>query len=561
MSGSADIVLRHEYCEKCGSKDNKAVYADGHEYCFTPGCGLVKAAEGREVDTEEEFEAPRRAPETAIPFRTSELKGRGLREETLSRFGYFTLVDKGRPLHLAPFYDQSGNMVYQKYRHAKDKEFWWVPLRDEVPRPHECLLFGQQAWGDKFDRMVVVTEGELDAMSVAQATKFKVPAVSIPQGVTSAVKALKANYRWLDRFETIVLWLDNDEPGQAVLPDCASLFEPGKVKVVRHPTAKDASDLLQAGHEGEVYAAVWGATPWSPQGIVNARDCASDMAQEEGEPICSYPYPKLNTMTGGILRGEVVYHVAGTGIGKTSHIVEYQHHLLKHGIKFGVMRFEDTRRKVQLDLMSREIEDRLHLRPRPEAEMVALHSYVFGKGHVEILDPERALWDFDSITGYIRYMAKGLDCEVVFVDPLSFLQAAYKGADERKALDEVAFQFSRMVKQLGFNLQVSHHLNREDGKSFEEGAQISLKNIRGSGGVANFSMSVIGYERNQQGPRPDLTRVRVLKCRHTGTTGVADIIKWDELRGFNEPTTEPWPEDGDSPGFGPAPSNGDPSGY
>ena len=75
----------------------------------------------------------------------------------------------------------------------------------------------------------------------------------------------------------------------------------------------------------------------------------------------------------------------------------------------------------------------------------------------------------------------------------------------------------------------SHHLNREDGKSFEEGAQISLKNIRGSGGVANFSMSVIGYERNQQAQRPDLTRVRVLKCRHTGTTGVADIIKWDEL--------------------------------
>ena len=182
------------------------------------------------MDTEEEFEAPRRAPETAIPFRTSELKGRGLREETPEPLRVFHPGGQGPPLHLAPFYDQSGNMVYQKYRHAKDKEFWWVPSEMRCHAPHECLLFGQQAWGDKFDRMVVVTEGELDAMSVAQATKFKVPAVSILPGVTSAVKALKANYRWLDRFETIVLWLDNDEPGQAVLPDCASLFEPGKVK-------------------------------------------------------------------------------------------------------------------------------------------------------------------------------------------------------------------------------------------------------------------------------------------------------------------------------------------
>lgn len=28
--------LRHEPCENCGSKDNKAVYADGHTFCF--GC-------------------------------------------------------------------------------------------------------------------------------------------------------------------------------------------------------------------------------------------------------------------------------------------------------------------------------------------------------------------------------------------------------------------------------------------------------------------------------------------------------------------------------------------
>ena len=31
--------LRHEPCEKCGSKDNLAIYDDGSSHCFTPGCG------------------------------------------------------------------------------------------------------------------------------------------------------------------------------------------------------------------------------------------------------------------------------------------------------------------------------------------------------------------------------------------------------------------------------------------------------------------------------------------------------------------------------------------
>jgi hypothetical protein len=40
-----------------------------------------------------------------------------------------------------------------------------------------------------------------------------------------AAKVLKANYLWLDRFEEIVLWFDNDEPGQAAADECARLLK------------------------------------------------------------------------------------------------------------------------------------------------------------------------------------------------------------------------------------------------------------------------------------------------------------------------------------------------
>nr|WP_255663983.1 toprim domain-containing protein [Nitratireductor sp. B36] len=415
-----------------------------------------------------------------------------------------------------------------------------------------CQLFGQHIWGDKFDRKVVITEGELDMLSVAQATNFKMAVVSIPAGVGSAVDALKANYRWLDRFEEIILWMDNDEPGQSVVAEAAGLFEPGKVKTIKVEGFKDASEMLQAGKEGEVYSAVWGATLWAPDGIVNAALCITDMDEPEAETICTYPWPKVQEMTRGIREKEVIYHVAGTGVGKTSIIVEIMEHLLKNNVKFGVMRFEDTRRKAQLDLMSVRANRRLHLDPLPQEELRTLHASVFGAGLVELFDPEVAEWSFEALERYIRYMVKGLDCKVVFIDPLSFIVAAVDVADERKALDKVSYSFARLVKQTGANLQITHHLNRGDGKAFEEGGQISLKNIRGSAGVANFSMGVHAYERDQQGERPDLTLQRILKNRHVGKTGVADILKWHEDIGRQLATDEPYPtqDDKEAPAFG-----------
>jgi twinkle protein len=443
--------------------------------------------------------------------------------------------------HCCTYYDQNGQPVYQKFRN-KDKAFWFTKLMEgQVPATKECQLFGQQVWGERSNRKVVITEGEIDAMSVAQAMDFKVPVVSIPAGVGSAQHALKANYRWLDRFEEIILWMDNDEPGRAVVEGCASLFEIGKVKNIQIDGVKDASELLSKGDKATIYQAVWAAVTYGSEGIINAAYCASDMENPDAEIITDYPWTKVQGMTRGMWSSEVVYHVAGTGVGKTSQIVEIQNHLLENGIKFGVMRFEDTRRKTQLDLMSIKAGKRLHLDPLPEEEMKILHTEVFGSELVELFDPESAQWNFKSILQYIRYMAKGLDCKVIFIDPLSFLVAGTNESDERKALDKVAYEFARAVKQLKISLHIAHHLRRTDGAAHEEGGAVSINHLRGSGGIAAFSMTIFGYERDQQGDRPDLTLVRILKNRNVGTTGVADTLKWDNVSGRNLMTSDEYP--------------------
>lgn len=553
MDDAASTVLSRGPCPDCHASDNLVTYADGHAFCYSPGCGL-KSGPRKDFKVDETTATLKPRGDT-IPFTTEHMpQGLGKRRvklDTLSKFGYFVHKDGGKTLHVCNLYTQTGQLAYQKFRDA-EKNFWFEPRMDNPPKTNECRLQGQQVWGDKHDKKVVVIEGEIDMMTAAQAAAMKVPVVSVPAGVGSAIKAVKANYRWLDRFEEVIFWMDGDEPGQSVIPELCAMF-PEKAKTVKVEGFKDASEMAQAGKEGDIYGAIWAASAYAVEGILKIEDLSGDMEEPEGEVICTYPFPALQERTMGIREGEVIYHVAGTGVGKTSQAVEIQSHLLQHNIPFGIMRFEDTRRKAQLDLMSIEAGRRLHIDPLPVEDMKVLHAKVFGGRQAYVFDPETAKWDWESIVGYWRYMVRALGVRVIFVDPLSFLISGMNERDERKGLDLVAYEKAKFVKHHKCNIQTMHHLTRPVGsKGHEEGAQVSVNQIRGSGGIANYSMGIFGYERNQQGERPDLTRVRILKNRFTGWTGVADTLKWDDVRGRNLPTDDVYPDSngsGSDPGF------------
>ena len=463
-----------------------------------------------------------------------ELPKRKLKADTLKRFGYFTSSHKGKPVEVAPYHNQQGEVVVQKLRYP-DKSFPQLKSPD-APSLVDCKLFGQQLFGDRFDKRVVIFEGEIDAMTGAQVSDFKFPCVSINLGAESAVKCLKANYRWLDRFEEIVLLFDNDKPGQDAIEPCAQLFKIGKVKVGTIEGFKDTSEALQASKPGNITEAIYGAVAWRPKGIVNAADCWEDFRRDIEKPVpLEWPWPRLQEMTGGMLPGQCNYFVSGTGMGKTV-VAVYENAVnlaLKQNTKVAIMSFEATRKEVQQGLMSVQGNVRMHIVDVGEEQERAIHKATFGSRMIEIFDPETAEWSVDAILGYVRYCAKALDCKVIFVDPLSFIAAGMDlTGDERRALDKASRDFAAYAKELGVTINVNHHLARADGeKAHEEGAVISLKHIRGSGGIANFGSIVIGFEGNQQGPAPELRRLRILKNRPTGMTGIADRLTYDMQTG------------------------------
>ena len=102
-------------------------------------------------------------------------------------------------------------------------------------------LFGFNLIKDT-DKVVVITEGEFDAMAVYQVTKM--PTVSLPQGASNLPDAL---IPYFDRFEKIVLWMDNDEAGSLNMGKIAEKLGLKRTYVVKHDLKgiKDANDLLK----------------------------------------------------------------------------------------------------------------------------------------------------------------------------------------------------------------------------------------------------------------------------------------------------------------------------
>ena len=177
-------------------------------------------------------------PTSLIDLTYQPLSKRGIQEDTCSLFKYGVSTYNGRAVQVATYCDESGTPVAQKLRFP-NKDF--MILGDAK----KMSLYGRNLWRTG-GKMVVVTEGEIDALSISQLQGNRWPVVSVPNGAHNAAKAFKENLEWLESYETVVIMFDQDEPGRAAAQECALLLSPGKAKIATLPL-KDPYDMLVAG--------------------------------------------------------------------------------------------------------------------------------------------------------------------------------------------------------------------------------------------------------------------------------------------------------------------------
>lgn len=513
--------LFKEACPSCGSKDNLARYDDGHAHCFSPGCGYREKPTGEAPTQQRE----RGSMSGLVTGEVKPLLKRGINEETCAKFGYIVgQKASGEKVQLAPYF-KDGKLVAQHYRTAA-KDFGWIGDSKDVD------LFGQHLWRDA-GKMVVITEGEIDAMTVSQLQGNKWPVVSLPNGAQSAKKCVARALEWLENFDSVILMFDMDEPGRIAVEECAQLFKPGKCKVASLPL-KDANEMLLAGRGAEVIDAVWGAKEFRPDGIVTLADLKDDLNKtiENGLP---WVFPTLNELTHGRRYGELYAVGAGTGVGKTDVLtqqVEYDISVLKQPV--GLFFLEQTPVETGKRLAGKHANKLFHI-PGAGWTQDELHVAVdklIGAGNCYLYDSWGAT-EWDSIKSRIRFLRHAQGVRIFYLDHLTALAAAED--DERTALERIMSEMAALAKELQVVIIFVSHLATPEGKPHEEGGRVMIRHFKGSRAIGFWSHYMIGLERDQQAPdekERQRTTVRLLKARFDGSkTGSTFFLGYDVTTG------------------------------
>ena len=516
-------------CDSCGSSDANAVYSDGGKHCFS--CGVtIKGG-----DTFEQSGVPMKKGFNPS-FIEYPKQIRGINKETLSLFTYG--VTNGK--HCTYYYDAEGNIVAEKYR-GKDKQFGWSG------DAKSATMFGQNVWKPSEKIKLVITEGEIDALSVSQNQGNKYPVVSLPNGAASAKRDIKANYDYLSKFKEIVLMFDQDEAGRKAAKEVQGMFPPRYCKIAKLPL-KDANEMLKANRGKELISAIFQAELHVPEEIKNGNKLMGLL--DEVDKAAHYDFPEyvkgLTRKMRGMRIGDLTIITAGSGSGKTTFMKQLELHFFNTTqFNQGIIHLEEGIRDTMEGLVSVKLGRQLHLeddsnkdiKVREAWEELATSKDEEGNSRLSILDTFGSL-DTEKLYNMIRYMAQVEGCKVIYLDHITMLVSGMEGnIDERRAIDNIMTSLKSLTQELDIHLFVVSHLNNNTngGKAFEEGGIPSVNNLRGSGSLKQLADNVISLSRNQmhedESERNTVT-VSLLKCRKTGDTSITDRIKYDSKTGL-----------------------------
>ena len=522
-------------CPKCGGSDPVSTNKDGSGHCFSCDAhwGNYQAAlDGNIVNMNAYKE-----PNTFLNSYTGTfgaLTDRNISEDVARKYGVRVVYNREGEIikHVYPYYN-SNEIVSTKTRTISTKGF-------VVDGGYEGTgLFGEQLFG-KGGKYLTITEGECDAMAVYEMFDKKWASVSIKRGAAGAVRDIRDSIEFVEAFDNVIICFDNDKAGREAARKVARIIKPGKARIVSLPTGfKDANIMLEKGQYAQFTRAWWDAKTYTPSGIMELSSAKDKWLHREIKKSIAYPYEGLNKKLFGMRKNELVTLTGGTGLGKSSFTRELTHYLIKNTEdNVGIIALEENWLRTADGIVAIEANDRIYLEEKrnkyTEEELTEFFDKIIKKDKV-FIHAHLGSNDIDEIFSKLRYMIVGCECSWIVIDHLHMLVSQLTEGDERRGIDNLMNRLRSLVEETGVGMFLVSHLRRAAGeKGHEQGIVVSLSHLKGSQGISQLSDCVIALERNQQAEDPEeanTTKVRVLKSRYTGDTGLACSLLYDPETG------------------------------
>lgn len=515
----------------CGSSDAMSQYEDKSYFCFSCKEFFPKI-EGDEP-VSDDF-VPVSASRTQKPDKSRQLAEilespiRGFQERGISKavcefYGVRASYDSSGVIdtHYYPYDDNTAFKIRKL-----PKEFTWIGK--------SISLFGIEKFQGGGKR-VLVSEGEIDALTLAQTQLDKYGRIYPSVGLSSAVmtKSLIENRAWLRTFDEVVLCFDNDEAGQKALEEAIKIIGLDKVKIAKLPE-KDPNEVFKKHGSAKLLQCIYDAQPHTPSGIITKAALWEAIVAYNNMPSVLYPpcLQGVNKKTKGARTGEIALFVSGTSCGKSTVMREIMLHFSKvTPDKVGIVSLEEAPAETGRKLAGMELQKNPAKEEIPLAELQVGFDKVFDTDKFIILDHQGSLKD-DNILDKLEYMALS-GCKWIVIDHITILVSEGAGnLQGNEAVDKVMNDLLRFVKRHNVWIGLVSHLRKtpNQGKAFEEGEMPNLDDIKGSGSIKQISFDIIAFARNLQDTDPikrNTIRMAVLKSRYTGLTGPVEGAWYD----------------------------------
>lgn len=512
-------VVSKGACDSCESSDGNVTYDDGHSYCFV--CASY-------THGDEKYESPKEVVSLLGDIEVgdpTEIHKRKISLSTAQFFGYSIGKRFGKHAQFAPYYTKDGELAAYHIKYMKNgkKAFSWVS--GEGIEIQDLMPFGWQRIRGRGGRMVVVTEGEIDAMSMSQVQSNEYPVVSIPTGAGPQVQKYLAHHKdWFNQFDKVVLMFDNDQVGKDAARAGAQVI--GAKAVIADLPLNDPNEMLMQDMGKEMLSCMWNAQPYHPEEIITLASLREEM-KKPVEHGLSYPYEDWTRLTHGIRLCEITTIGAGVGAGKSDLEAEIALHLAHvHNQKVGLFFLEQQPKETGLRLAGKVAGKRFHIPNDPEVpkqsdwkpeELEEAFEELVENDNI-FLYSSFGINEWENVKAHIEYLRWTQGVRYFFIDHITLLSEAHSNTKE--ILQTMLAEMAGMVVSMEAHFfLVSHLASPESGLSHEEGGRVTARQFKNSRAIATYSHYMIGIERDQQAEDPaERSKViwRFLKDRKTG---------------------------------------------
>lgn len=501
-------------CSKSGEGKSLSVYTDG-SYCNE--CGHRES-----TNSDNSVSKPKKTgikDITVVPF-----KSRGLTADTVRQYNSGGYTSSTGSYRVFNYTDESGIVYAQKFKNVEDKSDMF-----KLGDTRRTGLFGPRHLNPDKDRFCIACEGEEDAMAVYQATGYA--AFSIPNGVDSAVKTFEAEFEYLNGWQYVVLFFDNDEAGKRAAEKASKVLPIGKARIAT-PTLKDANEMLLNGQKDKIKGCLWKAREIRPEGVIKGSEIDWNDIVKELPTGVDILYPGLSKAMRGLHKRRITLVTAQPKAGKSTICREIAYDLVVNkGMKVGNIFLEEDQRETVKSYVA--IDNNVphykvwekpldYIDPENPPQYLNNDNIAFFN-HFGSLDSKKLL---DAI----RYMHYVMAVDYVILDHISIVVSGMSSEQgERKDIDILMTSLRSLVQETGVGVVAVCHI-----KQMKDTDPVTMHSLRGSGSLAQLSDFVVGVEKalDQEGKEIQDTRtVNVLANRYTGMTGQVDILHYNRNTG------------------------------